>query len=514
MPRRSSKKEVSGSKKPEEKKRGIPHHKNKFTKAGREKGGQDGEPKTDAQELVERFKDGGELGINAMNKVAAIFDGKEKTSQKNLSDLVSALMETLEGEDFNAGVRAADFIVRFFGSRDIDEVTKERVLQKVDKKRETPVISALVNALGDEEYNIKFYAAKALGEAVRNGMIGNDTKDSVRFALIKTSFDRNPFIGTVASDALDALKATEPPEEAIEKVKEEAAGEKVDEEKDAPEIEEAVDVSAVEEKEEAETVTEDDAVEEDVEEEDATENESEKILDTVEEEDIISGDVMEEVTGKSKQHAQHQMFLDQILMEDLKKGTPSVKIKTLQSIQKIARRREEASVFISEIAELLNDDFIDVRMEAGYTLKEIGKLAIPALIRALNNRKADARREVVWTLGNIRDNAAIPALVEVLINDGDSGVRMGAVEALSKIAVANHDMESVGIIFALMKALDDKKKDVRKNAVEALGEILERGATKQTKKVIRQALNVASEDNDPEVKRVAANVNANLGHEI
>jgi len=476
--RQSSKRKIKGS--PRVQGSGTAHHKNmKFRRSGR-KSGQDEGYKTDSQKLVERFKDGGQLGTNAMKKVALMLDGREKTSQKELTELVSALMEAVEGDDYNARIRAVDFIVKFFGTKDIYNNDKKEILRKTDKKRRTPVLVSILNSMKDNEFDIRFYATKAIVEAVKNELVEDDIKDKVKLKLEGASASGSQFIRTSAIEGIAILKATGPAEEAVENTLEEKPVEgKAHEVKEAPFVEEQIKEQVPEEVE-------------------------------IVEEDIIKLDELH-----AKKQKMHQMIIpDELLLADFKDTDSSVRVKALQKIQKIIKKGDDASVYIPELLELLGDIYLDVRMEASCTLKEIGKPVIPALIEVLNNRKWHTRYEAVWTLGNLRDESATRPLINVLVNDTNDSVRKAAVEALGKIAMANPNTKSIGIIIALVSALEDKKKDVRKNAVEALGEILEHGATKESRQLIREALGIASKDEDPEVKRAAVKAKNDIGHAI
>ncbi len=485
--RRSAKRKVS----PRLPGSGSAHHKNMiFRRADKKKGGQDEGPKTDAQKLVDRFKVSGNFGIEAMKKVSAMLDGKEKSSQKELSELVFALMEAVEGEHYNARIRSIDFIVKFFGTKDIDNESKKEILKKTDKQRDIPVLTSIVNALKDVEFDIRFYATKALVEAVKNELIEDDVKDAVRLRLGGASASGSPFIRAAAMEGIEILKAREAPEEVEE----------------APAVEEKI------EEEVPERIEEEPAEE--------IEENKEDVLDAVDEDDITIEDPIEEDIIKvdephDEEHQANQMPLNQmVLAEDLKKGTDSVKIKALQNIQKIAKKGDDVSFLTFEIIEMFGHKVMDVRMEASSALKAMGKQTIPALIDALNNNNPDARYEAVWTLGNLRDDSATRPIIDLLINDSNDNVRKAAIEALGKIAAANPNTKSIGIIIALVSALEDKKKEVRKDAVEALGEILENGATKNSRQLIREALNVASKDKDPEVKRIAIKKRNDLGYPI
>lgn len=105
-----------------------------------------------------------------------------------------------------------------------------------------------------------------------------------------------------------------------------------------------------------------------------------------------------------------------------------------------------------------------VRERAAISLGNIGdKLAVPALIEALDDSESDVRREAAKALGFIKDARAVPSLIESL-SDRDTNVRLYAAYALGEIK----DAEAAP---ALLKALNDTEWCVRDQAAWALREI-------------------------------------------
>lgn len=80
------------------------------------------------------------------------------------------------------------------------------------------------------------------------------------------------------------------------------------------------------------------------------------------------------------------------------------------------------------VRELLDTDR-ETRVRARYSLVGLGRVAVPALIRALEDPDHHLRTASALTLLAVADPAAAPALVAAL-DDDDAGVRWLAAEAL------------------------------------------------------------------------------------
>lgn len=111
----------------------------------------------------------------------------------------------------------------------------------------------------------------------------------------------------------------------------------------------------------------------------------------------------------------------------------------------------------------LKDSSAHVRQHAADAIGSFENLktAPRALIDALADPNRDVRKEAAQALGNIGDEAAVPALKK-LVGDADAQTRRTAVEALKDIGGAD-------AIQALMALLKDPDPEVRKTAAEALG---------------------------------------------
>jgi HEAT repeat protein/beta-lactamase regulating signal transducer with metallopeptidase domain len=111
----------------------------------------------------------------------------------------------------------------------------------------------------------------------------------------------------------------------------------------------------------------------------------------------------------------------------------------------------------------LKDPNKDVRHHAAHGIGNIDNLktAPRPLIEALADSDREVRQSVAQALGDIGDEAAVPALKRA-ITDSDVDVRRQAAEALS-------DIGGVEAIQALMGLLKDPDPEIRKTAAEALG---------------------------------------------
>ena len=106
-----------------------------------------------------------------------------------------------------------------------------------------------------------------------------------------------------------------------------------------------------------------------------------------------------------------------------------------------------------------------VRWRSWVALKEIGRPAVPALVKTLEHKQASTRRLAAETLGRIGPPAkdAIPALI-LRLKDDTPAVRSACLEALRQIGEPKDQ-----IIGAITSSLTDRDPYVRKDAVSLLG---------------------------------------------
>lgn len=128
-------------------------------------------------------------------------------------------------------------------------------------------------------------------------------------------------------------------------------------------------------------------------------------------------------------------------------------------------------------------------------LQEMGYLAIPALLVALNYTDEKVRRVATEILMKMKAREAVPALVGIL-KDQSWRVRKSSAEALGEIG--SHDA-----IIGLIQALSDKHASVRLETVRALGKLRD--------PKILSALVKILDDPSWEVRRAAVEAMAKFG---
>jgi HEAT repeat protein len=101
------------------------------------------------------------------------------------------------------------------------------------------------------------------------------------------------------------------------------------------------------------------------------------------------------------------------------------------------------------------------RETTAIALRQIGKDALPTLLRLLSASEWHTRRGAAWALGELKDKAAVPLLIEALY-DSDSLVSAEAALALGQI-------KDPAALTYLLEALDQTNWRVGKAASRALG---------------------------------------------
>ncbi len=128
--------------------------------------------------------------------------------------------------------------------------------------------------------------------------------------------------------------------------------------------------------------------------------------------------------------------------------------------------------FNTEIGALLKDlkseDWAAIQ-EASNKLFDLGKAAVPELLRALPDNNIAFKGRVIFILGKIGDSEAVPGLIEAL-RDENGYIRSNAADALGKI-------KDQRAIHSLRTALFDDDSVVRERAAWALGELKEPAAS-------------------------------------
>lgn len=113
-------------------------------------------------------------------------------------------------------------------------------------------------------------------------------------------------------------------------------------------------------------------------------------------------------------------------------------------------------------AALENDD---LRESAGWSLEQLGAIAVPALMQALGDDQWRVRERAARALGYIGPDASAAVFtLRFALKDGDKDVRAQSARALGKIGIA-----AAEAIPDLVKVLDDRRKAVRFEVAHALG---------------------------------------------
>src|SRR6476661_7910311 len=170
------------------------------------------------------------------------------------------------------------------------------------------------------------------------------------------------------------------------------------------------------------------------------------------------------------------------------------------AIKKLGKIGEPA---IPALMKALQDKNLQVRRSAAQVLAKIGPPAIPDLAQALNNPNADVRSSAAEALGGIGAEAitALPQLV-FLLQDSNPDVRSSAAEALGGIGA-----EAKTALPQLVPLLQDSNAHVRSSAAEALG-----GIGAEAKTALRQLVPLL-QDSNPDVRSSAAEALGRIGAE-
>jgi HEAT repeat protein len=164
--------------------------------------------------------------------------------------------------------------------------------------------------------------------------------------------------------------------------------------------------------------------------------------------------------------------------------------------------RVEAALLLSDVSaapvlvEALHDMDKVVSTRAMKALTRIGTPAIGFLLRALRDENVRVRRKAANALGDIRDDVAVPALLETLY-DTDEQVRYHAALALGQIGASS--------VAGLLKALKAENEKIRADAAFALG--LAGGLT-----AVHGLLEALHDDKQKDVRTQAAVALGQIGH--
>jgi len=134
---------------------------------------------------------------------------------------------------------------------------------------------------------------------------------------------------------------------------------------------------------------------------------------------------------------------------------------------------------LEKITRLLSSPVTIIRDTAIDELINMGKKATPLLTRAFQNAEADYMVHLITTLGYIEDQAAIPAIMDIInTQPKDANIRQAAYEAMERIP-------SPRTAICLVQGLQDPEESVRMSAARAIDKNLSKPLVAGLKNIIR-----------------------------
>lgn len=95
---------------------------------------------------------------------------------------------------------------------------------------------------------------------------------------------------------------------------------------------------------------------------------------------------------------------------------------------------QEDNSAISHLLKALTDPELEIRQSAVGVLQKRGTTILPILVEALEGADNPLRRQIVYALGEIGDEQAVPALCKTLLEDPVAEIRGSAARALGKLS--------------------------------------------------------------------------------
>ena len=183
------------------------------------------------------------------------------------------------------------------------------------------------------------------------------------------------------------------------------------------------------------------------------------------------------------------------LLDALKsERSAKVRVKIVEALHQI----DDPSA-VGGVSAVLKDPSAEVRRAAVEALGEFEDVAaIPALASMVRDDDVQVRRNVAQALGQFEESSAVDPLT-TMTRDRDAEVRANAIEGLSRF-------ESMNLVSVFVAALKDSSAHVREHAADALGSVEEL-------KTAPRALIDALGDPNKDVRRNAASALANIGDE-
>ncbi len=146
-------------------------------------------------------------------------------------------------------------------------------------------------------------------------------------------------------------------------------------------------------------------------------------------------------------------------------------------VQAIAEKQDLYN--LEKLTHLLSSPVTIIRDTAIDELINMGKKATPLLTKAFQNAKADYMVHLITTLGYIKDQAAIPAIMNIInTQPKDANIRQAAYEAMERIP-------SPRTAICLVQGLQDPEESVRMSAARAVDKNLSKPLVAGLKNIIR-----------------------------
>nr|WP_320015468.1 HEAT repeat domain-containing protein [uncultured Desulfobacter sp.] len=146
-------------------------------------------------------------------------------------------------------------------------------------------------------------------------------------------------------------------------------------------------------------------------------------------------------------------------------------------VQALAEKQELYD--LEQITLLLSSPVTIIRDTAIDELINMGKKATPILTKAFQNAEADYMVHLITTLGYIKDQAAIPAIMDIInTQPKDANIRQAAYEAMERIP-------SPRTAICLVQGLQDPEESVRMSAARAVDKNLSKPLVAGLKNIIR-----------------------------
>ena len=165
-------------------------------------------------------------------------------------------------------------------------------------------------------------------------------------------------------------------------------------------------------------------------------------------------------------------------IEQIKAVITGTRESDLMAIEALAEIQNQYA--LDTLASLLESRYTHIRDAAIDQLIEIGNKAVPILTSAIANANADYMVHLITTLGYIGDQAALPALLDIInLKPRDPNIRQAAYEALERLP-------STKSAISLAGGLQDEVEAVRMSAARAVDKNISKVLVAGLKNIVRE----------------------------